>query len=578
MNFSIGSKNEGMTAAITKISENNGIAFYQFTAEFDVPQIPSEITISFATPIVDTYITWDPSNMFNRSLATNWLRTNITSRIASQMPLKTLVSIGGKNTITVALSDAKTLIQIESGVCEYHANIKWDIKFFTIASAPVKSYSTVIRIDTRGIDFCDAIRDTVTWWETKCGYTPAYVPEHAKLPMNSLWYSYHKNLDVEDILRECKLTKQLGMETVIIDDGWQTDDTGGGFIGGYKYCGDWQASKVKIPDMKDFIRRIHDTGMKVMLWYSVPFIGIATKAYNRFKDMLLDETGDCQTYFAIDPRYKECRDYLIEIYANALSEWKLDGMKLDFIDFFWLKGKSLEYDERRDIHSLEAAVERLMTDVYNRLRQINPEVLIEFRQDYVGPAIRQFGTMLRVGDCPNDALCNRVAGIDMRLTSGNTAVHSDMLMWNPDDTPESAALQFIAALYCVPQISVKIATLPESHKKMLAFYLDFWRENRDILLNGKLKATNPASMYSKISAEKDDNAIITTYAPLIQNVDGYKKVTIVNACSESPVILKNAKGKVCKVLDCMGTVLSSQTVECDLWETNIPLSGMAIVE
>jgi len=574
MNFSISSKMDGMTASIQKVSDNSGIALYRFTAEFDTPQIPGEITLSFSTPIIDTFSIWNPGNRFSRNIPANWGKSRIDSRLASQMPLQSLISIGGKNRITIALSDAKTPTQIRSGVCEENACVEWDIKFFTVKISPIQSYCAIIRIDTRDIDFYDAIEDTARWWETECGYTPAYVPEHAKLPINSLWYSYHQNLDVEDIIRECKLTKALGMDTVIIDDGWQTDDSNRG----YASCGDWQVCASKIPDMKDFVRRIHDTGMKVMLWYSVPFIGTATEAFRQFHDMVLDQTGDNETFFALDPRYQACRDYLIENYANALSQWNLDGLKLDFIDSFCLLGKSLEYDERRDIHSLEDAVERLMTDVYNRLRAINPEVLIEFRQSYVGPAIRQFGNMLRVGDCPNDALSNRAAGIDLRLTSGNTAVHSDMLMWHPEDTPESAALQFIATLYCVPQISVKIASLPESHRKMLAFYLSFWIENRDILLNGKLKASNPEAAYSKISAEKEGTAIITLYAPSLQKLDSFKKATIINACSESPVILKNVKGKVCKVLDCMGTVLSSQTVDCDIWETNIPLSGMAIVE
>ena len=53
------------------------------------------------------------------------------------------------------------------------------------------------------------------------------------------------------------------------------------------------------------------------------------------------------------------------------------------------------------------AIDVLMTDVTETLRAINSEVLIEFRQPYVGPAIRKYGNMLRVADCPNDAICNR---------------------------------------------------------------------------------------------------------------------------------------------------------------------------
>ena len=158
----------------------------------------------------------------------------------------------------------------------------------TVKVAPLKEYSTLIRIDRRDVAYYDAIYDVVTWWEKDCGYTPAYVPEHAKLPMNSLWYSYHQQLDVDEIVAECALSKPLGMDTVIIDDGWQTDDNSRG----YQFCGDWEVTPKKIPDMKQFIDRIHATGMKVMLWYSVPFVGKSTKAYARFSDMLLDETGN----------------------------------------------------------------------------------------------------------------------------------------------------------------------------------------------------------------------------------------------------------------------------------------------
>ena len=89
--------------------------------------------------------------------------------------------------------------------------------------------------------------------------------------------------------------------------------------------------------------------------------------------------------------------------------------------------------------------------------------------------------MLRVMDCPNDAICNRQDVVNLRFTSGNTAVHSDMIMWHYDDTVESAALQLVSIMYSVPQISVRIAKLSDEHKKMLDFYLHFWRENRETL-------------------------------------------------------------------------------------------------
>ena len=275
---------------------------------------------------------------------------------------------------------------------------------------------------------------------------------------------------------------------------------------------------------------------------------------------------------------KEVREYLIGIYAKAVGEWGLDGLKLDFIDSFVLKGKSLEYDERRDYQSLEDAIDVLMTDVTNTLRAINPEVLIEFRQSYVGPAIRKYGNMLRVADCPNDAICNRQDIVTLRLTSGNTAVHSDMLMWNKDDTVESAALQFVSVIYSVPQISVKLAGLRDDHKKMLEFYLSFWRENRDTLMNGKILAANPESAHSLVCAEKDGKAIFTAYTDTLIDCRAYSEIVALNSTRYSSLIIKGAADKSYRVLNCMGEVLEEGKIGAALCEINVPTAGMICIK
>jgi len=563
---------------VTPLSVEKGIEFYEVKAVYPEVRIPEPFKVTFSIPHVDIYSVWSPgwfrSSRFDRRLGPNWSKRSTTSRLASWMPLHALVSSDGKNRMTVALSDTKTPVTISTGVCEENANVDWEIEFFSMQVAPLKEYSTVIRIDRREVPYYDALYDVVTWWEADCGYTPAYVPEHAKLPMNSLWYSYHQQLDVEDIIKECALSKAAGMETVIIDDGWQTDDNSRG----YRFCGDWEVTPTKIPDMKQFVDRIHGTGMKVILWYGVPFVGVSTKAYARFSDMLLDEVGRKDAWYALDPRYPEVRQYLTELYAKAQRDWGLDGFKLDFIDSFYLRGKSLEYDPRRDYQSLEDAVDRLMTDVTDTLRAVDPEVLIEFRQTYVGPAIRKYGNMFRVGDCPNDAYTNRQGVVDLRLTSGNTAVHSDMLMWNREDSVESAALQIASVLYSVPQISVKLATLPEDHKKMLEYYLRFWKAHRDTLLNGKLLAENPESVYSIVCAVKDGKAIFTSYTDSVLDCRGHNEVIGVNCSRVKSLILKGAEGKYCRVVDCMGNTLWEGSVGGYLSEIGVPTAGMVFVQ
>ena len=572
MNFRIAQNDT--SAEILLSTETDGDILY-LTVNLSMPEakVPQPFRVQWSFDATDVYSTWSPSLDRIHGLYFDWSMIENKSRLASWMPLQQLISAKGNNKLNISVSDVDTPISIRTGIKEEDATFDCEVEFFTVPTAPVSSYTAVIRLDMRNIPYYDSIYDTVGWWENDCGYTPAYVPEYARLPMDSLWYSFHQQLDREKILDECRRAKQLGMETVIIDDGWQTDDNNRG----YAYCGDWKVAKSKMGDMASLVEEIHKTGMKIILWYSVPYVGIHSEKYAEFRDMFLDGAGNADNSFALDPRYKKIRDYLVSIYTEAVKEWKLDGLKLDFIDSFLLKGKSLEYDERRDFQSLEDAIHALMTEVKNSLTKINPHIMIEFRQSYVGPSIRKYGNMLRVGDCPCDMLKNRVNVVKLRLTSGKTAVHSDMIMWNTQDTPENAAMQFVSILYAVPQISMLIEKLPESHRNMLRHYISFWKEHRDILLDGKLTAKNPESEYSIVSSVLDNKEIFTSYTDTVIPVTTDYTVAV-NGTRGNSLIIKGADGRSYRVVDCMGNETHNGTFTSDLAEINVPTAGMIFIQ
>ena len=186
--------------------------------------------------------------------------------------------------------------------------------------------------------------------------------------------------------------------------------------------------------------------------------------------------------------------------------------------------------------------------------------------------------MLRVGDCPEDAAANRKGVVNLRLTSGKTAVHSDMLMWNYEEPVEAAALQLASILYSVPQISVKIDRLCDEHKKMLAYYLDFWRSHRDVLLDGKLKANHPDSAYSLVWAEKDAAAIFTAYTNPVIDCADYDSVIAVNSTGGSSLYLQGAIGKSYRVVNCMGEDVEHGYIEDAVAVVSVPAAGMVFVE
>ena len=569
--FDIICKNDNCKVTLDQTVEN-GILFVNVNMEQYEKAVPEQFSVKWKISGADCCGVWN-SFARNHTIRPDWGSVEAISRLASGMPIQQITTFEGNNKICVSLSDVDTPAKISMGYCEETAEIICEAIFFTLPTNAVDSYSAEIRIDMRAAPFYDSIYDTVEWWESECGYKSAFVPESAKMPMDSLWYSFHQNLKRDKIIEECRLSKELGMETVIIDDGWQTENNSRG----YAYCGDWNVSENKIGDMASLVEEIHKIGQKVILWYSVPFVGLYSEKYKEFKDYLLDQSGNKKDFWALDPRYPKVREYLCGVYKKAIADWKLDGLKLDFIDNFVLKGKSLEYDERRDYQSLEDGIHALMSEIKAELTAINSDILIEFRQSYVGPSIRKYGNMLRVGDCPGDVLSNRSQIVNLRMTSGKTAVHSDMLMWNEKDSAENAAIQFANVIFAVPQISMLIKDLPREHVEMLKFYISFWKEYRDVLLDGKLTAKNPENDYSQASSTLDNTTVTAVYTNNVVDVKSDKTV-VVNASGFDSVIVKNAAEKSFTVKNCKGEIITTGTVKNKLEEIPVTKSGIVIIE
>lgn len=90
--------------------------------------------------------------------------------------------------------------------------------------------------------------------------------------------------------------------------------------------------------------------------------------------------------------------------------------------------------------------------------------------------------------------------MDLRLLSGDPAVHSDMLMWHPDEPVEQAAFQLLNVMFSVPQALVRLDAIPPARTEMLTFYLDYWNRNRSVLLDGELVPTDAMANNPRVAA------------------------------------------------------------------------------
>ena len=234
---------------------------------------------------------------------------------------------------------------------------------------------------------------------------------------------------------------------------------------------------------------------------------------------------------------------MISVFERAVRDWDFDGLKLDFIDEFANVSDDPALRENyagRDILGVPDAVNRLMKDSLHRLKMIKPEVLVEFRQGYIGPAIRQYGNMIRALDCPCDPFSNRRRIVSLRLTSGPIAVHSDMLAWNRDETPEGAALSILNAIFGIIQYSMRLDTLGSVHGEVIRHWIDFSRRHRDTLVKGNFKPLCPEAGFPQIESESAQERIVAVYdANRVISVSTDKTTILLNATMARELIVEN---------------------------------------
>ena len=554
--------------------EEEGIQLLTFTFTSEIPSELPPVSIKFDFPSIDINGFWNPEISVDK---VNYYSSAITSKASSFAPVLSFYNNALQNRITIALSDALNQTEIISYLWEEDVKFHPEIRLFREKMPKTTSYKITLRIDTQNIPYYKAINNVAEWWATGSGYKPMLVPDNAKKPMYSTWYSYHQNITAAEIVAECKIAKSLGCEAVIVDDGWQTKDGNRG----YAYTGDWKPDR--IPDMKGFVDAVHAEGMQFILWYSLPFIGEKAQNYPKFIGKYL-RYWDSQGTYVLDPRYSEVREFIVNTYIKAIQDWNLDGFKLDFIGRFTaVADTKLTKENGRDYASVNEATDALMTEITNKLTELKPDILIEFRQPYIGPLMRKYGNMFRGVDCPNNAVANRIETTNLRIMAQNTAVHSDMFIWRVEEPVESAALQILNILFSVPQLSVRLEEIPKAHLEMIKYWFAYWNENRNVLLDGEFIPSNPVANYPMLTAMNDGHQITAVYEDMIVSTIGeINQLDLINAKASNKIGLSLDKSETyhVKINDCTGKILFEKDalLKKGIQEFSVPPSGMLSIK
>lgn len=512
---------QGMRYSFKNSSPEPGVTEIVISLSSDKAVVPTRTKIAWKVPVVDAHYKWNPEAYRNRYLdVMNSCANSFHSGAHGAAPVMSLYNMCGTNSLTFSLSDAMHRNMLRINLDE-HGFLLCSVGLFEEPWNPISEYCVTLRLDQRRIPYYTVLKDTGDWWE-RSGLPRAIAPEDASMPFYCTWYSHHGDVTQDDVILQAGLAKAIGIDTIIIDGGWGVP---------------LQPRPAQFPDLSGTVKSVQKLGVKVVLWTdpSQPNptnegllgddrrVGVAPGKAGRF-----------------DPRYPEVRAQMVKEYLYLLDMSGCDGFKIDFVDSIPGAADDDREDPSRDYKSVPQAVDAAMREIYEALRERKRDILIEYRQHFTGPHMLQHCTMVRAVDCGNSYPDNHQRTLDVRLLSGALPVHSDPVIWHPDEPIESAALHLLHTLFSVPQLSVRLENLPKSHIDMIKTYMAFWREHRDVICSGDLMPLGPQDSFPVVLARTDRKLLAAVFAdtvvPLPEKLP--ERLLIVNATFRERVILE----------------------------------------
>ncbi|GAA1149051.1 alpha-galactosidase [Kitasatospora gansuensis] len=538
-----------------------GVLLIEVTAARPTDAEPVRARVEWRLPCTGATGYWTPGTG-TRWLPPSWALPRIAA-LPKGAPVGSLVGTGDAALCTFAVGETVLPVSIGEGAVEETGEFSWWVEH--------EGGTLRLLLDLSGRHFADTVRGAAAWWGASL--PAAVVPDAAFEPVFCTWYALHLAMTSADVEKLAALAAPLGFGALIVDDGWQTDENGRS----YATTGDWQPAPVGFPDFAGHVARVRALGLNYLLWHALPFAGDRSAAIGTLAEHALAHLPTLETY-VLDPRSPVVRAHQVERLAAAVERYGVDGLKIDFIDTFLREPTTASPDP--DCTEVAEGVRRLLAELDARLRAVRPEVLIEHRQQYMGPGLWPYATMVRATDCPHNATENRTRTADLRLTAGPLAVHADPLTWHPGEAPEQIAVLLLSVLFATPQVSVDLAAQGPGQLAALRFWLSVMAEHRDLLQRSEFRPHRPELGYPLIESRRGGGRAFGRYAPLPVAVPGeWELLLLGNGDPDTLVrlVFDRAPGPVAVLVqDAMGGTVAEVNLTVDGLELglHVPFGGL----
>lgn len=143
------------------------------------------------------------------------------------------------------------------------------------------------------------------------------------------WEATYFDFDTEKLLAIARQASALGIEMLVMDDGWF-----GNRDSDNRALGDWQVNEEKLKGGLDFlVREVNKLGMKFGIWFEPEMISPDSDLYRSHPDWAIAIPGRkaalARNQYVLDITREEVRDYVYECVAGILRSANIEYVKWD---------------------------------------------------------------------------------------------------------------------------------------------------------------------------------------------------------------------------------------------------------
>ncbi|GAA1938926.1 alpha-galactosidase [Kitasatospora viridis] len=490
------------------------------------------VTVRLDVPLGEAVGYWHPEAGWERTVTADLTPWRTVSLVRSA-PVGCLHDAAGHALLAFAADRTIAETQVRFGASAQHGRFGVWLRFPLAADRSCR-----LRLVAPGGTVASALRRLRVWLAGLPSARPLPVPSFGRTPVYSTRHSLGRAVNATEVEQEAVLAAELGFGRLLLDDGWQRRGRGPGYAG----YGDWRPSPTRFPDLAAHVRAVRRTGLRQVLWIAPLLLGRGSAAHRTWAPFAPHRARHLGCRI-LDPRLAEVRLHVVETCRALVTAYQPDGLRLDFLN------EALAYSGARPparpgagyIADLGQAMARMLADIRGALRAARgDDFLLELGEGCTGPAATAYGNALRPLASPGDPVADRIRTLDIALLAPGGAVHSDLLTWDREASPEAVARQFHGALHAVPQLSVRLAELPAAQREVLAFWLATWRRLSGVLLGGHYEPGRPDELYPQVLAALGNRRVVTSYTdrPVRLPTDAWRSLSIVNATTASRVLVE----------------------------------------